>query len=124
MKPRVIHADGPHSPHPFKRGTLCGKLVRFGGLEAEARPVTCKICLKLIPFAKEFDALRQRVQDLMGWDIFKADKWMKTKNTLLGDQAPIDFIRLGTGHKVEKFISAAEEENKPLDNDGKLGFYF
>lgn len=113
MSKRVIHANGPGGPHPFKGGTLCGKMVRFGGLETEGRPTTCKTCLKIIPLAKEFDELRQRVQDLMKWDIYKADLWMKTPNPHLGNLAPIEFIRRGRGHKVMQFIDNAELELHP-----------
>jgi hypothetical protein len=108
---RVIHASGPGSPHPFKGGTLCGRMVRFGGLEAEGRPPTCKTCIRTAPLAREFDTLRQRVQTLMGWDVYKADRWMKTDNPNLGNTAPIDLIRRGRGHKVAAFIDAAKEEN-------------
>lgn len=113
MTARVIHVSGPGSPHPFKGWTLCGRLVRFGGLEADRRPATCKSCLKIAPLAREFDELRQRVQDLMGWDIYKADMWMKTENPHLGGVAPIDFIRRGRGHKVANFIDAAKDGNFP-----------
>jgi hypothetical protein len=112
---RVIHAHGPGQLHPFKGATLCGKLVRFGGLETEGRPVTCKTCLMVLPLAREFDGLRDRVQALMGWDIYQADRWMKTENPLLGNAAPIEFIRRGRGHKVAAFIASAEDENKPLE---------
>lgn len=46
---RVIHGTHPNGqPHPFKANTLCGKLVRFGGIEIpDERPVTCKNCLKI-----------------------------------------------------------------------------
>lgn len=45
--PRPIHANHPQGiPHPFKGATLCGLLVRFGGLECAGRPATCKNCLK------------------------------------------------------------------------------
>lgn len=49
MKPRPIHVVHPNGqPHPFKSHTLCGKLIRWGGLEIpEERPATCKSCLKI-----------------------------------------------------------------------------
>lgn len=112
-KKRAIHALGPGQPHPFKAGTLCGKLVRFGGLECKGRPVTCKTCLKMFPLAKEFDELRDRVMRLMGWDVYRADAWMKTDNPNLGLVAPIEFIRRGRGHKVRAFIESAEKGNFP-----------
>lgn len=46
---RAIHFPHPNgNPHPFKFSTLCGKMVRFGGLAIEnERPATCKTCLKI-----------------------------------------------------------------------------
>lgn len=45
---RPIHKSHPNgSPHPFKGATLCGKMVRFGGLEHDDRIATCKTCLKI-----------------------------------------------------------------------------
>lgn len=45
---RPIHASHPNGqPHPLKSSTLCGKLVRFGGMETPTRQVTCKVCLKI-----------------------------------------------------------------------------
>lgn len=47
-KHRPIHKLHPNGrAHPFKFTSLCGKLVRFGGAEAEDRPASCKICLKI-----------------------------------------------------------------------------
>lgn len=45
---RIIHKPNPAgAPHPFKFVSVCGKLVRFGGLEIDGeRPATCKLCLK------------------------------------------------------------------------------
>jgi hypothetical protein len=48
MKERPLHISHPNgTPHPFKGGTLCGKMVRFGGFETENKVATCKICLKI-----------------------------------------------------------------------------
>lgn len=49
MSARPIHLTHPNgNPHPFKSNTLCGKLVRFGGIEIEVeRPATCKTCLRI-----------------------------------------------------------------------------
>lgn len=49
MSMRVIHVPHPNgSPHPLKFTSLCGKLIRFGGIEIEGeRPATCKACLKI-----------------------------------------------------------------------------
>lgn len=109
-KARVIHASGQGTPHPFKGGTLCGKMVRLGGLEFPGRPATCKTCLKIAPLAKEFNEICQRVQDIMQWDIYKADTWMKTLNPFLGDISPIEMIRLGRGHRVMSFIDGVVRE--------------
>lgn len=49
-KSRPIHAPHPSRGflHPFKIATLCGKAVRFGGIEIpNDRTVSCKICLKI-----------------------------------------------------------------------------
>ncbi len=67
-KGRKIHRSGKGSIHPFKAHTLCGLLVRFGGMEItqamvdeeralgeddiELRPVTCKACMRLIAKAE------------------------------------------------------------------------
>lgn len=47
---RPIHAPHPNGQlHPLKFTSLCGKLVRFGGLAIEGeRSVTCKVCLKIL----------------------------------------------------------------------------
>lgn len=46
-KERPIHDVHPNGQgHPFKFLSLCGKLIRFGGITTEDRPVTCKKCLK------------------------------------------------------------------------------
>lgn len=47
---RVIHASHPNGQgHPFKFTTLCGKMVRFGSSEIPGeRPVSCKLCLKIL----------------------------------------------------------------------------
>ena len=49
MSTMPIHANHPNSsPHPFKGLSLCGKMIRFGGLEIEnTRPATCKKCLEV-----------------------------------------------------------------------------
>jgi len=45
---RPIHKVHPEGiPHPFKAYTLCGKMVRFGGIEHKERQATCKTCLKV-----------------------------------------------------------------------------
>lgn len=45
---RVIHKPHPNGqPHPFKFTSLCGKLIRFGGIEMSDRIATCKPCLKI-----------------------------------------------------------------------------
>jgi hypothetical protein len=55
-KERPIHIPHPNGhPHPFKCATLCGKLVRFGGIRIlksddgllNERPATCKTCLQI-----------------------------------------------------------------------------
>lgn len=47
-KSRPIHESHPNgSPHPLKASTLCGKMVRFGGMAFDLREVTCKNCLKI-----------------------------------------------------------------------------
>lgn len=48
MADRVIHVGHPNgAAHPFKASTLCGKLVRFGGMETDKRKPTCKVCVKI-----------------------------------------------------------------------------
>jgi hypothetical protein len=67
---------------------------------------------------KEFDELRQRVQELMNWDVEKATLWMNAENPMLGCMSPIEFIRRGRGHKVARFIASAEDENGPKPTEG------
>lgn len=46
-------------------------------------------------------------------DSSKAAQWMITSNPNLGECPPMSLITSGRGHKVEQFIDAAIEENKP-----------
>lgn len=47
---RAIHEPHPNGmAHPLKFSSLCGKLIRFGGIRIDGeRPVTCKKCLKIM----------------------------------------------------------------------------
>jgi len=46
---KAIHLSHPNgSAHPFKAATLCGVMVRFGGMAVRGeREATCKKCLKI-----------------------------------------------------------------------------
>lgn len=53
-KTRPIHRCSPNGvPHPFKALTLCGLMVRFGGIEIkDERPMTCKRCRAIVEKGK------------------------------------------------------------------------
>jgi len=49
--------------------------------------------------------------DHTGWDEDKVEIWFKTKNPMLGNAAPIDFIINGRTHKLKRFIESSIEGN-------------
>jgi hypothetical protein len=65
------------------------------------------------------EQILSRVMKHMGWDRDKAMLWYTTPNPHFGGATPEQLFLMHRGHKVLKFIEAAEELNGPAKGEGK-----
>ena len=63
----------------------------------------------------EYSRIHSKVQKLMGWDDQKTTLWFITSNPHFGDIQPLKLIKMGRSEKVNKFVDAAIENNKPAE---------
>jgi uncharacterized protein (DUF2384 family) len=58
--------------------------------------------------------VRERVADVFGGDAAKMERWMVTRNPLLGDVSPREMLRLHRGDRLARFISSVMAETASL----------
>lgn len=55
--------------------------------------------------------LKREIKAILKWDVEKINLWFISKNPMLGNSSPEDFIKTGRLDKLEKFVYRALEEN-------------